>query len=183
MSRRETGRSRLRNRLRQPCTRRMIHRLARARSHRSRMPFPVPARRLVGLALSLVVLASPVWAKPGPAVRAWLSDLVTRIDAADRAGGRPGSGRRGGTVVVHVEIAPRRGVAAGRGRAQLGRAGSRSTGVAGRQECGSALGAPGRPPGHRRRRRSEHSGRPGPLSPTRTRAASATGSAARRAHH
>lgn len=70
------------------------------------MPFPVPARRLVGLALSLVVLASPVWAKPGPAVRAWLSDLVTRIDAADRAGGRPGSGRRGGTVVVHVEIAP-----------------------------------------------------------------------------
>jgi TonB family protein len=41
---------------------------------------------------------------PGPAARAWLSDLVTRIDAADRAERRAGSGRRAGTVVVHVEI-------------------------------------------------------------------------------
>lgn len=42
---------------------------------------------------------------PGPAARAWLSDLVTRIDAADRAGTRPGPDRGRGTVVVHVQIA------------------------------------------------------------------------------
>jgi TonB family protein len=70
------------------------------------MPFPVPDRRIAGLALLLIVLTSPVQATPGPAARAWLSDLVTRIDAADRAARRPGSDRRGGTVVVHVEIAP-----------------------------------------------------------------------------
>ncbi|MGT2481875.1 energy transducer TonB [Methylobacterium oryzae CBMB20] len=44
-------------------------------------------------------------AAPGPAARAWLSDLVTRIDAADRAERRPGPGRGRGTVVVHVQIA------------------------------------------------------------------------------
>lgn len=69
------------------------------------MPSHVPARRIVGFALLLIAHTSGVRAMPGPAVRAWLSDLVTRIDAADRAERRPGAGRRAGTVVVHVEIA------------------------------------------------------------------------------
>lgn len=70
------------------------------------MPLSVFARRtlLLGLGLLLIPCALPVRAMPGPTVRAWLSDLVTRIDAADRAGRRPGSGRRAGTVVVRVEI-------------------------------------------------------------------------------
>ena len=69
------------------------------------MPSLVPARRTFFLALLLAACATPVRAMPGPAARAWLSDLVMRIDAADRAERRPGSGRRAGTVVVHVEIA------------------------------------------------------------------------------
>jgi TonB family protein len=43
---------------------------------------------------------------PGPAARAWLSELVTRIDAADRAETRQAPGRGRGTVLVHVQIAP-----------------------------------------------------------------------------
>ena len=70
------------------------------------MPLPVFARRTLLLGLLLIPCAFPARAAPGPAARAWLSDLVMRIDAADRAGRRPGSGWRGGTVVVHVEIAP-----------------------------------------------------------------------------
>jgi TonB family protein len=41
----------------------------------------------------------------GPGVRRWLSDLVMRIDAADRAMLRPGASRPAGTVVVRVMIA------------------------------------------------------------------------------
>ncbi|MCJ2090008.1 TonB C-terminal domain-containing protein [Methylobacterium sp. E-005] len=64
-----------------------------------------PARRTLVLGLLLIACAAPVRAMPGPAARAWLSDLVTRIDAADRAGRRAVSGRPIRTVVVHVEIA------------------------------------------------------------------------------
>ena len=64
----------------------------------------LPAHRTLLLGLLLVPSASPACATPGPAARAWLSDFVTRIDAADRVGRRPGSGRRLGTVLVHVEI-------------------------------------------------------------------------------
>ncbi|APT30968.1 hypothetical protein MCBMB27_01677 [Methylobacterium phyllosphaerae] len=39
-------------------------------------------------------------------MRAWLSDLVTRIDAADRAQRGSGTARGGGTVLVHVQIGP-----------------------------------------------------------------------------
>lgn len=64
---------------------------------------------IVAVALFLVPGIAPVCGAQGPTVRAWLSDLVTRIDAADRMGSRtrPGrrAGRRAGTVVVHVEIA------------------------------------------------------------------------------
>ncbi|MCJ2065200.1 energy transducer TonB [Methylobacterium sp. J-088] len=70
------------------------------------MPLPEFARRTLLLALLLIPCAFPAQAAPGPAARAWLSDLVMRIDAAERAERRPGSRRRGGTVVVHVEIAP-----------------------------------------------------------------------------
>ncbi|MCJ2071289.1 energy transducer TonB [Methylobacterium sp. J-030] len=69
------------------------------------MPLPVFARRIPFLGLLLIACASPVRAMPGPSARAWLSDLVTRIDAADRAERRAGSERRAGTVVVRVEIA------------------------------------------------------------------------------
>ncbi|GAB6969271.1 cell envelope integrity TolA family protein [Methylobacterium phyllosphaerae] len=53
-----------------------------------------------------LALASGAQATPGPAVRAWLSDLVTRIDAADRAQRGSGTARGGGTVLVHVQIGP-----------------------------------------------------------------------------
>lgn len=66
---------------------------------------PVPTRRILLVGLLMIACAAPVRAMPGPAARAWLSDLVTRIDSADRAERRPGSARRGGTVVVRVEIA------------------------------------------------------------------------------
>lgn len=69
------------------------------------MPSLVHARRTLLLGLLFAACVSPVQAMPGPAARAWLSDLVTRIDAADRAERRPRSGWRSGTVVVHVEIA------------------------------------------------------------------------------
>ncbi|SEO49639.1 protein TonB [Methylobacterium sp. UNC300MFChir4.1] len=72
-------------------------------------PLPMLPRAVIaaavvfGLALSSAAVAART--APGPAARAWLSDLVTRIDAADRAGTRPGPGRGRGTVVVHVQIA------------------------------------------------------------------------------
>lgn len=54
--------------------------------------------------LLLVSGAAAARETPGPAARNWLSDLVTRIDTADRAR-RPAAGRGRGTVVVHVQIA------------------------------------------------------------------------------
>ena len=65
----------------------------------------VLAAGLVGAGLLLVPRAATARGGPGSAVRAWLSDLVTRIDAADRADRRTPPGRRTGTVLVHVEIA------------------------------------------------------------------------------
>ena len=53
----------------------------------------------------LVAWDVPSRAGPDRTSRRWLSDLVTRIDAQDRSGRRPGSARRTGTVVIHVEIA------------------------------------------------------------------------------
>lgn len=70
------------------------------------MPKRVLIHGAVLLGLLLAARNVPAQEASEPAVRNWLSDLVTRIDAADRAGRRTGSGRRAGTVVVHVEIAP-----------------------------------------------------------------------------
>lgn len=75
------------------------------------MPKRVLIHGAVLLGLLLAARNVPAQEASEPAVRNWLSDLVTRIDAADRAGrrtssGRSGAGRRAGTVVVHVEIAP-----------------------------------------------------------------------------
>ncbi|MFB0492013.1 TonB family protein [Methylobacterium sp. OAE515] len=69
------------------------------------MPSRMLAPGIVAVGLLLVPWAAPARGAEGPRVRAWLSDLITRIDAVDRAGARPRSGRRAGTVVVHVEIA------------------------------------------------------------------------------
>ena len=59
----------------------------------------------VVLGLLLVAWSAPAREAPGRAVRRWLSDLVTRIDAGDRATRQPSAARRAGTVVIHVEIA------------------------------------------------------------------------------
>ncbi|MCJ2136365.1 TonB family protein [Methylobacterium sp. J-026] len=69
------------------------------------MPLQVLVHRITVLGLLLGPWAAQAREMPGPAARSWLSDLVTRIDAADRAERRTGSGRRAGTVVVHMEIA------------------------------------------------------------------------------
>jgi TonB family protein len=57
------------------------------------------------LGLLLVTGAARAREGYGPGVRQWLSELVTRIDAADRAARRPGSNRPTGTVVIRVMIA------------------------------------------------------------------------------
>lgn len=59
--------------------------------------------------LAVFGLLASAWAAPGGessgrAARRWLSDLVTRIDAADQAAHKPGTGRRAGTVVIRAEI-------------------------------------------------------------------------------
>ncbi len=69
------------------------------------MPLQVLVHRIALLGLLLGPWAAVARDTPGPAARNWLSDLVTRIDAADRADRRTGSGRRAGTVVVHLAIA------------------------------------------------------------------------------
>ena len=69
------------------------------------MPLRAFIHGTVMLGLLLVPSGVPAWAGPERAVRRWLSDLVMRIDAQDRAARRPGASRRTGTVVIHVEIA------------------------------------------------------------------------------
>jgi TonB family protein len=71
------------------------------------MPSRVLIPGFVALGLLQVAAAGSAQAREpsGRAVRGWLSNLVTRIDAADRSARRPGSRRASGTVVVHVEIA------------------------------------------------------------------------------
>ncbi|MCJ2103532.1 energy transducer TonB [Methylobacterium sp. E-046] len=60
----------------------------------------------VVLALLLGTWNAPAQAGSERAMRRWLSDLVTRIDAGDRAARPSGSARPTGTVVVHVRITP-----------------------------------------------------------------------------
>jgi protein TonB len=67
------------------------------------MPSCTLTRGIAVLGLLLMPWAA-AQAAPDPAVRGWLSDLVTRIDAVDRVGRRAGAGRKVGTVTVHVEI-------------------------------------------------------------------------------
>ncbi|MCJ2092291.1 energy transducer TonB [Methylobacterium sp. J-072] len=58
--------------------------------------------------LGLLLVPWPAQARTGvtPAVRSWLSALVTRIDAVDRTDRRGQTRGAAGTVVVHVAIAP-----------------------------------------------------------------------------
>jgi TonB family protein len=69
------------------------------------MPSRMLALGIVAVGLLLVPWAASARGAQGPTVRAWLSDLVTRIDAVDRTGSRPRPARRAGTVLVHVQIA------------------------------------------------------------------------------
>lgn len=70
------------------------------------MPLRVLTARAVVLGLILAPSSLAVAREhTGPGVRDWLSDLVTRIDAADRAERRREPVRRAGTVVVRLEIA------------------------------------------------------------------------------
>ena len=78
---------------------------SRAGNPRGRLPAYGLVRVVVALGLLLGSWAAPARENPGRAVRTWLSDLVTRIDAVDRAARRPAVGRPSGTVVVHVEVA------------------------------------------------------------------------------
>jgi TonB family protein len=73
----------------------------------------MPSRSFTGGIVGLGLLLAP-WtaaardapaARGEPAVRAWLTDLVTRIDDADRARPRTGPDRSSGTVVVRVVVA------------------------------------------------------------------------------
>lgn len=59
------------------------------------------------LVLGLLLGSWPAQARAGvtPAVRDWLSALVTRIDAADRADRRGDARGAAGTVVVRIEVA------------------------------------------------------------------------------
>ena len=56
--------------------------------------------------LGLLLMPWPAEARTGvsPAVRDWLSALVTRIDAVDRTDRHTNARGAAGTVVVHVEI-------------------------------------------------------------------------------
>ncbi|MGH1574155.1 energy transducer TonB [Methylobacterium sp. P31] len=69
------------------------------------MPSRSLTRRMAALVLLLVPWPAPAREASDPAVRGWLSNLVTRIDAVDRTARPTGSGRMAGTVVVRVEIA------------------------------------------------------------------------------
>lgn len=57
--------------------------------------------------LGVLLLPWPAAARTGvsPAVRTWLSGLVTRIDAVDRTDRHANTRRAAGTVLVRIEIA------------------------------------------------------------------------------
>ncbi|WP_457108257.1 TonB family protein [Methylobacterium sp. P5_C11] len=74
------------------------------------MPFSMSLRVLTAGAVVLGLTLAPTSLAAarehtGPEVRGWLSDLVTRIDAAGRAERGREPVRRAGTVVVRLEIA------------------------------------------------------------------------------
>ncbi|KQP42740.1 hypothetical protein ASF49_02575 [Methylobacterium sp. Leaf104] len=67
---------------------------------------PSPLVRWFGLGAALLIgSAAQARERTPPEVRAWLSDVIAKIDAADPGRTAPARRRRIGTVVVRVEIA------------------------------------------------------------------------------